>query len=535
MASADPRDCSVCLKRCAATTVMSCGHILCIDCLIGTDKEPGGFFCPKCEGEKKECRRLLMNLDQRSSEQNLPFPQPEKEETRVRCTYCLDVTRPAVKSCRLCEAHLCDQHLTVHSKAPEHVLCDPNTSLKTRKCSVHRDKILKYYCTEDTTSICVSCRLDGDHQGHQVETLDEAFENKKKKLGQFLQKIVEETWKIEIRVQNLQKRKSEVEEKAAGETERVTDLFRVFRRRMEDLEKKVLRDITEQMMEISGKYNEVIRQLEIKKEELSRKMRHIEELCHMTDALTEYRYPQASPHSNASETQPNLQPTPTAQDTHSNMEDNLYFSTECSQPIPAEHHPLQQGGPDTETVQQTSMETGLRGLLLDVNTASRELLISHDGKTASKVKRKQKRPDTADIFQDSPQVLSSRSFSSGRHYWEADVGRSRSWIVGMCYPSIDRSGDEADIGNNDKSWGLERSRNQYTMVNDEEVITLPDKISSDRVRIDLDYEAGQISFYDMSDPIRHLHTFTATFTEPLHAALLVAHGSIKISGEAEEM
>ncbi|MEE6506105.1 hypothetical protein FKM82_007513 [Ascaphus truei] len=42
-----------------------------------------------------------------------------------------------------------------------------------------------------------------------------------------------------------------------------------------------------------------------------------------------------------------------------------------------------------------------------------------------------------------------------------------------------------------------------------------------RLGIYLDYEAGRLSFYQLCDPIRHLHTVTATFTEPLHAAFCV--------------
>ncbi|CAI9545750.1 unnamed protein product [Staurois parvus] len=87
---------------------------------------------------------------------------------------------------------------------------------------------------------------------------------------------------MEERVQSLQEHRRKVEEEAAGDTERVTALFRDLRRHLEDLEKRVLR-------EISGRAEQVsifIRDLEIKKEELSRKMRDIEELCNMTDPLT---------------------------------------------------------------------------------------------------------------------------------------------------------------------------------------------------------------------------------------------------------
>ncbi|XP_040202998.1 E3 ubiquitin-protein ligase TRIM39-like [Rana temporaria] len=173
---------------------------------------------------------------------------------------------------------------------------------------------------------------------------------------------------------------------------------------------------------------------------------------------------------------------------------------------------------------------GAADILLDVNTANNDLHISDDRKTASWSDRNQNRPETPERFERYYQVLSSQSFSSGRHYWEVDVGGSDGWIVGMCYPSIERRGGQSGIGNNNKSWGLYKNGDQCSVIHDSKWIPLPTKLSSNRVRIYLDYEAGRISFYDLCDPIQHLHTFTTTFTEPLHAGIWVARGCIKMWG-----
>ncbi|XP_068128075.1 E3 ubiquitin-protein ligase TRIM39-like [Hyperolius riggenbachi] len=160
---------------------------------------------------------------------------------------------------------------------------------------------------------------------------------------------------------------------------------------------------------------------------------------------------------------------------------------------------------------------------LDENTACNNLTISDDRKTATRSRKKQ--PETAERF-DCPQVMSSQSFSSGRHFWEVDVSRSRSWIVGMCYSSIDRKGSKSEIGSNKKSCGLDRDGDTYTVTHDDIEFQCPAKITSKKIRIYLDYEAGQISFFDQ---MKHLQTFTATFAEPLHAGIYVGKGSIKIS------
>uniref|UniRef100_A0A8C5QDS7 B30.2/SPRY domain-containing protein n=1 Tax=Leptobrachium leishanense TaxID=445787 RepID=A0A8C5QDS7_9ANUR len=162
-------------------------------------------------------------------------------------------------------------------------------------------------------------------------------------------------------------------------------------------------------------------------------------------------------------------------------------------------------------------------MLLDVNTAGNDVSVSENLKTVSWSGINQRRPETPERFQDSPQVLSSRSFSSGRHYWEVEVSESGGWRVGMTYPSIKRRGGKQSwIGENNKSWCLEKIYNKmYYMIHDSIEIQFPHPSSCRRLGIFLDYEVGRLSFYELCDPIRHLNTFTSAFTEPLHAGFWV--------------
>ncbi|KAM5194348.1 uncharacterized protein ACMZJ9_022866 [Mantella aurantiaca] len=585
MASADlgkDLECSDFLNIYIDPEMLKCGHNFCIGRVLDTQEESGGYSCPECREEFQERPALHRNITLRNIAENFHPAQPDQESV-IFCTYCIHTPVPAVKSCLLCEASLCDNHLKVHTKSPEHVLCDPTTSLEDRKCFIHK-KILEYYCTEDSACICVSCRLDGEHRGHQVKTLDEASDMRKKKLRNVLQRLMTETEETERRVQSLQERRRKVQGKAAEETQRVTALFRDLRRRLEDLEKRVLSEISGQAERICLSLSDIIQQLEIKKDELSRKMRHIEELCNMTDPLTVLQeshtgglcdtedgddedrerhdrllhdggdldvagisltlhtglsdimsgvnvqectgthvYPHSTTegkgHINAELFWPRPQPTPTIQRSH------------CQPILTIQRFQSHAVGSDIGAVQQTLGVSGVTDILMDVSTAGNYLHISDDGKTASR-ERHQNRPETPERFQWYPQVLSQESFSSGRHYWEVDVGGSLCWIVGMCYPSIDRKrGLQSAIGYNQVSWCLERrGGNQYSAIHDRKKIPLPGFVSSNRVGIDLDYEAGRISFYELCDPIRLLHTFTTTFTEPLHAGIYVEGGCITISG-----
>ncbi|XP_069619180.1 E3 ubiquitin/ISG15 ligase TRIM25-like [Ranitomeya imitator] len=583
MASAGLRNeliCSICKDIYTDPVTLRCGHNFCRVCIDGvrdTEGRYGEYSCPECRATFHKRPPLQKNITLCNVVENVLSTQPHQEEiTGICCTYCIHSPVPAAKSCLLCEASLCDNHLRVHSNGPEHVLTDPSTSLETRKCSVHK-KILEYYCTEDEACICVSCSLVGEHRGHRVETLDEASEKKKKKLRNGLQKLNTKRKKTQERVRSLEECKRKAKKKASGEGKRATAWFTWIRRRMDILEKKVLSDIKRQEEQESLSLSEVIQKLERKKDDLSRKMRDIEELCNMTDPLTvlEERDTGDSSAALSDLFGPCLR----------RCEVVPLVSTDCLRgasdlfgrclghgEVIVGHDGGDEdtgghdggdedtGGHDGGDEETGGHDGGDRGaelishtlsairdihvifyvqdpadIFLDVNTAGNNLLVSDDRKTATWTRIRQNRPETAERFQDYPQVMSVRRFTSGQHYWDVEISGSVWWMVGMCYPSIDRSGAKSIIASNNKSWCLYKvlgNINHYSVIHDSKIIPLPHQISSDRFRICLDYEAGQLSFYELCDPIRHLHTFTAAFSEPLHAALCVCGGSIKISGSS---
>ncbi|XP_077123014.1 E3 ubiquitin/ISG15 ligase TRIM25-like [Ranitomeya variabilis] len=521
--------CAICKDIYTDPLTLRCGHNFCRDCIDGVQDTEGGYgeySCPECRVRFHKQPPLQKNITLCNIVKNFLATQTHQEEiTGICCTYCVDYSVPAAKSCLMCEASLCDKHLKVHIEtATDHVLTEPSTSLKNRKCSIHR-KILEYYCTEDAACICVSCSLVGEHRGHRVEMLDEASGNKKGKLRHVLQKLITKRMKTEERVWSLEERRRKAQEKASGEAERVTALFIYIRTRVDDLEKRILSDIKRQEAKMLLSLSALNHQLEIKKDELSRRIRHIEELCNMMDPLTVLQEPDlCDPEEEEDD-----------EDTGGHDGGDDYTGDDGSdwgaELISRISHKLSAMIRDINVIFYVQDRADI---LLDVNTGDNNLLISDDLKTATWTLITENRPETAERFL-YYQVMSRRGFTSGRHYWDVEGSRSGGWRVGMCYPSIDRRERQSSIGNNNKSWGLHGRlwrNNQYSVRHDSNEIRLPHRISSDRFRICLDYEAGQLSFYELCDPIRHLHTFTATFSEPLHAVLYVCGGAIKISGRS---
>ncbi|MEE6497171.1 hypothetical protein FKM82_002642 [Ascaphus truei] len=401
------------------------------------------------------------------------------------------------------------------------------------KCPIHKE-ILKYYCTEDAACICVSCCVFGEHRGHQVESLNEASEKKKGKLRKVLEKLTSVREETEKRAQSLQEHMSEAQEKAAGETARVTALFMDIREQLEVLEKRVLSEITRWEEQVSLRVSDLIQQLEIKKDELSRKMLHIEELCNITDPVTvlQGRESDNADFCDAEEGDNDIDEGTT--DTED--EDNEDREREYNK-VPAVGDLYEvlisltlQRLADIVTdltaksgfyVQETS------GILMDLKTAANNLSVSDNLKSAQWSKTDQLRPDTPERFVYS-QVLSTRSFSSGKHSWEVETSVSGDWWVGISYPSIERGGRQFLIGHNNKSWGLRMWDNNHAVKHDSKQTWIYPESPLQRLGIYLDYDAGGLSFYQLCDPIRHLHTFTATFTEPLHAVFRVCRGWVRI-------
>lgn len=98
---------------------------------------------------------------------------------------------------------------------------------------------------------------------------------------------------------------------------------------------------------------------------------------------------------------------------------------------------------------------------------------------------------------------------------EVSKNKDDSLFIGMCYPSIDRRGSQSQSGD---IWGIQFGLFSY---NESSEIKCLRKLSSHGMKIKLDYDAGQLSFYELCDPVLHLHTFYATFTQPLHLIINV--------------
>ncbi|XP_063284197.1 E3 ubiquitin-protein ligase TRIM39-like [Pelobates fuscus] len=529
MTSADLREeltCSVCTAIYTDPVTLTCGHSFCLVCITKTwdSLEFRRYSCPECRQLFMTKPELKRNMKMCNIVKHFLSLHPEQEEVGIPCTYCIHSPVPAAKLCLHCDASLCENHLKVHSNSMEHILIEPTTSLGKRKCSIHKE-ILKYHCCEDAVCICVSCRVEGEHKGHHVENLKEASEKMKEKLRNILEKLASKKEEVERKVSGLQKHMREVQERAASVIEGVTALIRGVMEQVEDLEKKIICEVFRQEEQVLLQASNLIQQMELKKEKLSRNMVDIEEVYNKNDPLTvlqgwvpDWTDCYDAEERNNEDMESDNKKVHAVGDLDVGLVSVTLYSG-LSRAVTGTHHIVQES-----SCMSVDVNTG-SDMLLDVNTASNNVTVSGDLKTVSRSKISQGRPETPERIEYN-QVLSTRGLSSGQHYWEVEVGETGRWIIGMAYPSMVRKGKLSWIGMNNMSWGLLRSYNkQYSVIHDNEEINLLHVASCQRLGIYLDYEVGRLSFYELSDPIRHLHTFAATFTEPLHAGFGVGQNA----------
>nr|XP_033771589.1 E3 ubiquitin-protein ligase TRIM39-like [Geotrypetes seraphini] len=150
---------------------------------------------------------------------------------------------------------------------------------------------------------------------------------------------------------------------------------------------------------------------------------------------------------------------------------------------------------------------------LDPETAHPELILSEDWKSVRRGKKRQDLPDNPKRFDTRMCVLGRESFSSGRHYWEVEVGEKTGWGLGVCKDSVSRKRGLTPSSINGYWVLLLKTGGKYWACTSP-WSQLHLRKRPQAVGIFLDYEAGTVSFYN-ADNKSHLFSFTDTFTEKL--------------------
>ncbi|XP_018965822.1 zinc-binding protein A33-like [Cyprinus carpio] len=339
-------------------------------------------------------------------------------------------------------------------------------------CSLHGEK-LKLFCLEDKQPVCLVCRDSQRHVNHTFRPISEVVSSHKEELKSLQEKlkhgekIKEECVKI---FQHIQCQAEHTERQIKLEFEKLHQFLR-------DEEEIAITSLTEekkrknQMMQ--EKFEEINRHISV----LSNTIRDLEKMMNANQVLFLKNFPDAM------ERVQSLGPDP-----------QLASGALINVARYLGNLPFRAWKKMQDVVQNTPV-------ILDPNTAHPDLLLSEDLTSLMWSASSQALPNNPERFDEHSCVLGSEGFNSGTHCWDVDVKESSSWGLGITTASNQRKGyDFFDSG----VWSV-----QHRLF---EASGFPVVQKLERVRVQLDFDGGTVSF---SDPVSNsnLHTFTSTFTE----------------------
>lgn len=150
-------------------------------------------------------------------------------------------------------------------------------------------------------------------------------------------------------------------------------------------------------------------------------------------------------------------------------------------------------------------------VILDPNTAAPHLVMSAEMTSLVYSDDMGPVPDNPERFDFYHCVLGSEGFDSGVHHWDVDVGDNSLWYLGVMAESTDRKGASIWSG----VWSLWNVFGEYKVQSPEQApFPLMVGQSVRRIRVELDWDGGLVSFSDLASNTCLL-TLAHTFTEKM--------------------
>ncbi|XP_016847270.2 E3 ubiquitin-protein ligase TRIM7 [Anolis carolinensis] len=447
----DEATCSVCLEYFKDPVSIECGHNFCRACITKSWKSlEGEFPCPQCR-------------------------EPFKERN----------FRPNRQLANMSE--IISQFILHGGKGLE----------EDGLCEKHKEA-LKLYCKDDQKTICVVCDRSRDHRPHSVVPVEEAAQEYKEQIQNRLDFLKKERQELlEFKMQD-DKKSQDLLKTIEVERQKVLSEFESLRQFLQEQEQLLLGQLDKMEKGITKRQNENITEFSKEISLLNKLIADLEEknqepvLDFLKDVTSVIM---------RSDDLKCQKPILVSADMKGHV-CNFSLKTVVLKGVLKkfkDHLRDELGKGEKED------------LILDPETANHLLILSADLKAVKMGCRKQELPDNPKRFDTNSRVLATEGFTSGRHYWEVEVGSADGWAFGVAKESVRRKG-LTQFCPEEGIWALQQNGGRYWAVTTPQrtPIFLPEKIA--KIRIYLDYEGEEVSFYH-ADNMQHLFTFNVSFTE----------------------
>ncbi|XP_078391615.1 zinc-binding protein A33-like [Cetorhinus maximus] len=450
---AEELTCSICLSLFVEPVRLECEHNFCRPCISKCWEAVGGdVSCPECR---------------------LVFPSRALKQNRVL-------------------AKLVDKLQRLKQEQRQLEQEQQRERASSRHCSEHQEG-LKLFCQEDRELICLICRDEPRHSGHSFLPLRQAAATHKHELSEILTVEEGEQRKRSLLIEQQQEQISALEETSGALLHHVSSEFAKMHQFLTDKEHRLNKELEQEkaqcLRSMAANLSAIKKVWSAAEQDLSQLRAGIAE------------------------------------------QDDSAFLKELKG---LKQRLQEKGRNEVGSVVSRRLELGIfRGpiqyaiwkemlqilspvpasLTLDPRTAQPRLVLSDDMTVVHVGDLRRNLPNGRERFEPCTCVLSSQGFVSGKHYWEVEVASKTDWDLGLALETANRKGQVTlmpSIG----YWTIcHRYGHTYG------ALTVPSTIlkltaKPRKIGVYLDYEGGQVSFYD-ADGMSHLYTFIDTFKDKL--------------------
>nr|XP_019572493.1 PREDICTED: E3 ubiquitin-protein ligase TRIM58 isoform X2 [Rhinolophus sinicus] len=347
------------------------------------------------------------------------------------------------------------------------------------QCARHGQELSRF-CDDDQVALCWMCDTEPEHRGHRTAPLQEAARHHQAKLQMALELVRKEMQEAFTQEASVVKKTVIWKEKVETQRQRFRLEFEKHRGFLAQEEQLQLRRLEQEERAT----------LQILRDSKSRLAQHSRALRELADELEDRCQRPALGllegvrgvlSRSKSVTRLELETIP------------MELKTMCR--IPGMREMLRKFQVDVK---------------LDPATAHPSLLLTTDLRSVQDGELWRNVPSNPERFDTWPCILGLQNFSSGRHYWEVIVGERAEWGLGVCQDTVPRKGETTPSPENGV-WALWLLKGNEYMVLASPSVPLLHLERPRRIGIFLDYEAGEISFYDITNG-SYIYTFSQLFT-----------------------